>query len=161
MDLRKRLEKKGWSKTEIDRAIMVVSARDEHHSDFIVYWITLVLGIVGNIVISIMVVHPYIAGIPLISYMIIIVLGLSFGVLYEGLLRHTQAMGQGRYKTDAIFAVCIAFASMTYIALLGKGISQIYQQASFPHPLLMGLVYAAFFSVPFLVHPFFVRNEAA
>ena len=94
--LEKRLAEKGWAKKDIAKAIKLIEkAKQNKHPkikllDKAVYWLSLLIAIIGNLVISVALVPFLLVLSSFQLYAILIVIGISFGLLFELLLRKIE-----------------------------------------------------------------------
>ena len=92
-NLVKRLEKKGWRKKEIVRAVGIIRNAKQnkpHDIKFLeerIYWVLLAVIIAANFAISIALIPVLIALNGAFLYLVLMVLGIVFGLLFELVIR--------------------------------------------------------------------------
>ena len=92
-EIKNKLVEEGWKKRDINKTIRIIEkAKENKHPkikllDKTVYWFSLLIAIVGNLIISISLIPVLLALKGQQLYFIIIVLGISFGLLFELLIR--------------------------------------------------------------------------
>lgn len=157
--LKERLKKKGWEDREIARAISVMDkARKERKGpirilDAVVYWFVLLVAIVGNFLISVVLVPFLIAITSAQLYSIIIILGLSFGILFNLIIRDIDSLTQRHYIIAGLFIPVLALINVYIITALSNELIEFTQVQNSPHnPVLVSLVYTVFFIAPYVFY---------
>src|SRR3989338_10246058 len=95
-NLIKRLEKKGWEKEEIAKAVEIIHNAKQlktPENKFLekrVYWILLFVIIAANFAISVALMPVLVALRGMLLYFVIIILGLVFGLLFELVIRSIE-----------------------------------------------------------------------
>ena len=162
-NLTKRLEKKGWEKKEIDRAVLIIQkakANRKVNSMFFerkIYFMILVVILACNFAVSIAMV-PVILTIKGISiYFILAILGLAFGLLFEIMIRTVEHLEQAHHFFLALFIPLTAFANFFLMARLSSSAAGNLQ--NYFGPISVALAYSAAFSIPYLVYRFILKIE--
>ncbi|MFH1276406.1 MAG: hypothetical protein ABIH82_04815, partial [Candidatus Woesearchaeota archaeon] len=86
---RERLAKKGWQEEEIARAEASLDKEQKHDAHFskIVFWTSLIIVILGNIMVSLILIPFLIVLNKLTLYSIVVILAAILGFLYTFLIR--------------------------------------------------------------------------
>ena len=153
-NLAKRLEKIGWEKKEIEKAVQLISNAKKTNTEFKflekrVFWILLVVLVAANFAISVGLVPALIALKGAFLYLIIIVLGISFGFLFELVIRSIEHLQAKHHIALAIFIPAVALANF-FIISNATGLNS---------PLSASLVYAVSFTIPYVFYRFVLKKE--
>ncbi len=156
MDWIERLENKGWTSDEIEKVNKIIIESKEKKSskivllDSIIYWIALILIILGNMVISIVLIPFLFALRDLLLYIIIITLGLVFGLLFDLLIRDIDNLGKHHYIIAGLFIPSLAIINVIYMANFANKLIASINLNNTHQPLLVGAVYTIAFTCPYL-----------
>ena len=95
-NLYQKLRAKGWSKADINKAANIINKAEKPKKiqllDEVIYWFILVIAIIGNIVISIALVPFLIALKSSFLYLVIILMAITFGFLFDSLIRDIESL---------------------------------------------------------------------
>ena len=89
-------EDKKWTPEHIEKTIGIIMGAKDKKSNFVraldssVYWIALVIAVIGNFAVSIVLIPLLMMLSGIFLYVIIIVLGLSIGFLFEIIIRDIE-----------------------------------------------------------------------
>lgn len=152
---RERLEKKGWSDEEIEKALTIIqSAEEKKHPhikllDKSIYWIGLLLIIFGNIAFSIFLMPLLVTIEGLSLYIIIILLAGTFGVLMSILIKDIENL-EKHHHLALLFVVPIVGLINFGIVVNIANHDKIATLLEVHHnPFIIGLVYLAGFLLPY------------
>ncbi|MBI2139495.1 hypothetical protein HYU14_01115 [Candidatus Woesearchaeota archaeon] len=154
------LLEKGFSKKDALRTMEVIRKAKSSppmfkYMDALLYWALLVVAIVGNLIISIILLPFLLAfkNIPL--YFTIILLGVLFGYIFNLLIRDVQHTGK-EYIKASLFIPALAVINMYYMVGFANFVSATLHLPSKIHsPLALSLLYVIAFSLPYFLHNFF------
>ena len=161
--LEKRLAEKGWAKKDIAKAInLIEKAKQNKHPkikllDKAVYWLSLLIAIIGNLVISVALVPFLLVLSSFQLYAILIVIGISFGLLFELLLRKIENLAARHHIFLGILIPSLAV--LNFVVVLNNTERFIGIKAS-SSPLIIGSIYAIVFMLPYIVYNSFLKNRA-
>lgn len=150
------LESKGWSSAEIQRASRIITEAKERKPsriillDSVIYWAALIIAILGNMVISIVLIPFLLALRDLLLYIIIVTLGLAFGLLFDLLIRDIDNLGKHHYIIAGLFIPSLAIINVVYMANFANTLTASIHLKNIHPPLLVGAVYTIAFIVPYL-----------
>ena len=110
----------------------------------------------GNFIISITLIPFILAlnGAPL--YLIVITLGLAFGLLFELLLRTIENLGT---KHHLFFGIIIPLLTLINFIIISNNMKQLIGIESPQNLLVVGSVYAIAFILPYISYQFFLKNR--
>ncbi|MBT4651588.1 hypothetical protein HOC13_03645 [Candidatus Woesearchaeota archaeon] len=145
---------KGWSNQEIERAEAILEKTEQKDVFLskIVFWSALAVTILGNILVSVVVIPLLIAFNVWALYSVTIVLALSFGFLYTWLINDIGHLGKHHHILAGIVVPIIALTNVLILTTIGNQIAlNLQTQAPHENPFLLGLVFAVAFILPYLV----------
>jgi len=156
--LRERLEKKGWSKEEIDKTLRILEKAEENKRpallmlDKLVYWIALMLAVGGNFVISV-VLTPLLLTIKsaVALYFIIFILAVAFGLLFGLLIGDIGTLNKQRMVVAGIFIPVIAIINIFVVVYIANFISQRFEEFTLHNPYAVSVIYVISFSLPYII----------
>ena len=164
-DIKKRLGQKGWSKKDISKTVRIIEqAKANKHPkikilDMSVYWISLVIAIIGNFIISISLIPVLLALNNLPMYAVLITIGMSFGLLFELLIRTIEHLETKHHIFLGIMMPLIAIINVIIIVAFSNNLEKIINIENPHSPLLVGIVYALAFMLPYLIYQLFLKNK--
>ena len=152
-----RLKEKGWTQKEINKALRILGGSKKSKSktilllDKIVYWFALILAIVGNIILSVVLI-PFLLALKNIHlYPVIIVIAFSFGLLFSILLRDIDGLDKRHHVIAGIFLPCLALINVYVMVNLANYLDKALKTTTTPHsPILISIIYVAFFILPYI-----------
>jgi hypothetical protein len=165
-DLRERLKEKGWTDEDINKAIKIIESAKEKKPqnikiiDSIVYWVVLIVTIVGNLILSIILV-PFLLTLSHIQlYIIIGTIAATFGFLFDLLIRDIENLEQKHYIIAGVFIPSIAIIDVYFMVRFANYLTSIMKLNNIQHnPLIVGLVYTVAFIMPYLVNKYIIQNK--
>ena len=164
-NLIKRLEKRGWGKREIAKAIKIIQKAKQskpEHVKFLdkrIYWVLLIIVIVANFAISIALLPILIALKGFFLYFVIIVLGAIFGLLFELVIRSIERLEKKHHLLLAVLIPLIALVSILIISKISNDLISMLGLENPHNTMLIGLVYAASFVMPYIIYRFVLKIE--
>ena len=164
-NLIERLEKRGWSKKEIIKAVNIIKkAKQNKPKDIIffdkrIYWILLVVIIAANFAISVALIPILMTLRGVLLYFIIIVLGLIFGLLFELVIRSIEHLEKEHHLFLAVIIPLIALANVFIISKISNYLTRTLNLANSQNPIVIALIYAASFVLPYIVYRFVLKIE--
>ncbi|MGB9748392.1 MAG: hypothetical protein ACP5OZ_00415 [Candidatus Woesearchaeota archaeon] len=152
-----RLRAKGWSDEEIARALEILNSEPKTNIPVfykVLYWVALIAAIVGNTFVAIILVPLLILlqkKAILLVILLIIVLSLSFGALFNSLLKEIESLSKKTYVITNIFLPTLAFLNMFFISNLSNFIISRFELKNIQNPSNLALFYGFLFLSPFLI----------
>lgn len=149
---------KGWSPAEIEktRRILARGAEDKppvfQFFDKLAYWIAMMLAIVGNLILSVVLV-PFLvimSSVPL--YLTLVLLGFAFGALFNILIQTIERLQKETYIVAGMFIPSVALVNvyvMTYLA--NKLIPLLQLNTPLHSPVIVSVIYVFAFTSPYLI----------
>lgn len=157
MDYTSLLER-GFSKKEAQRTVDIINKAKEKKPlnirfiDSIIYWILLVIAIIGNMVISIILI-PFLLALKKIPlYFIIIILAALFGFLFDQLIRDIENLEKKHHIIAWAFIPSLAVINTYYMTSFTNHLIKTFNlPLSSNSPLLVSIVYVAAFISPYIL----------
>lgn len=153
------LLKKGFSKKEAQKTIDIIKEAEEKKSpkirfaDTVIYWILLVVAIIGNMIISIILIPFLLAFKKLPLYVTIIILAAAFGFLFDQLIRNIEHLKNKHHVVAWIFIPALAVIDTYYMTSFANHLTETLKlPLSLNSPLLISIIYVVAFILPYFIH---------
>lgn len=157
-DLKEKLKQKGWTDYDIQKAVAIIENAKNKKSkkiiflDSFAYWLALLIALIGNFVISIILI-PFLltmSGIKL--YSIIIIIGFAFGAFFDILIRDIEKIRDQKVIIAGVFLPLLALINISLMVKFSNYLQQrLILQSNANSPLLIGLVYVCAFILPYVI----------
>ena len=153
------LLKKGFSKKEAKKTVDIIKKAKEKKSfrirflDSIVYWILLIIAIIGNLVISIILIPFLLTFKKIPLYFIIAVLAAMFGFLFDQLIRDIENLEHKHYIVAWFFIPALAVINIYYMTSFTNYLTETLElPLALNSPLWISIAYVFAFILPYVVH---------
>jgi len=164
-NLIERLEKRGWGKREIKKAVGIIQNAKQNKPeetrflDKRIYWILLVVVIATNYAISVALIPVLmiLSGMPL--YFIIVILGISFGLLFELVIRSIEHLEKKHHISLAILIPLAALVNIFVISKISNDMAEKLNLVNANNSFLIAVIYAASFVMPYILYRFVLKIE--
>jgi hypothetical protein len=150
------LKKKGWADTDIEKTSRILSEAHEKKSptilllDKVVYWTGLFLAIIGNFVISVILIPFLILMKSFYLYIALIFLGIVFGWVFSIIIKDIEAIKAGQHIVAWIFIPAVAIINVYVMTNLSNHIAKLMEIESGIHAASMvSVVYVLSFMFPY------------
>ena len=159
-DLKKTLTEKGWTEKEIENTMQILEKTEknprikEYHGRInpVIYWISLLVAILGNFIVSVILIPFLLVLQGSALYAIIIILGLVFGALFSLLLRDIQKASAQNAIIGWIFIPAIAAINIYVVANISNQLRElIIKSAIIQNPLVTSIIYVLAFITPYII----------
>ena len=123
--------------------------------DVSLYWVMLVLAIVGNFILSVAIVPFLLVLKGTTLYLSLFMIALSFGILFSFLLHSIQKIGLRKHILATVFIPALALINVAIFAILSNKLIELLHLSTPPHnPWFIGAVYVLGYVLPeALIHP--------
>lgn len=164
MKLHERLQTKGWSDNEISHAMAVFDRAKQKKSlllnflEYATFWASLAIAISGNFLISLVIIPLLLALNGLCLHASIIILGLSFGMLFELLVRSITSLKKHHHAYLSFLIPLIAIVNVFLIVMFAEVIALPFGIMVLENPLIISLEYTLSFILPYLFYQLFVMR---
>ena len=161
-NIKKNLIEKGWNKRDINKTLKIIEkAKKNKHPkikllDRAVYWFSFITAIVGNFIIAIALVPLLLSLSGLWLYLIIIILGFTFGLLFELLIRSIEHL---ETKHHIFLSITIPIIAVINFIIISNNMKKFIGVENPQNPLLVGVVYSIAFILPYIVYQVFLKNK--
>ena len=166
-DLTQRLKQKGWSDDDIYKAIAIIERGKERKPkkssffDSIMYWLVLLVALIGNFIISIILI-PFLVAMHGISlYTIIIVIGFAFGAFFDLLIRDIEKIQNKDVIIAGIFLPLLALINVILMVNFSNDLQEVIGLTNIQHsPIIVGAVYVIAFILPYIIRSLFLYGKS-
>ncbi len=147
------LRQKGWQPHQITRATGIIGAAQEVKSDAIkfldmfVYWGILLLAIVGNFILSIVVIPILLAFDDLSLVIAVAIIAVAFGTLLDVIIREVEHFRRNKLIIPELFIPAIALINIYIITTLTNNVAELVQLPTH-NPWIVSIMYVCGFSLP-------------
>lgn len=118
----------------------------------IVYWLALLVTIVGNLIISAALIPFLIVLKDIQIYLIIAILAIAFGLLFDLLLRDIEHLDFRHHIIAVIFIPGMAILNLFIITNLSNRLIEILEVVNIKHdPIRISIIYAIIFMIPYII----------
>ena len=161
-NIKNRLIEKGWNKRDVSKTIKIIErAKKNKHPqikilDKFVYWFSLLIAIIGNLIISISLIPVLLALKGAQLYAVIITLGLAFGLLFELLIRGVENL---ETKHHLFLGIIIPIIAVINFIIVSNNMKAFIGIENPQNPVLVGIVYAIAFMLPYISYQVFLKNR--
>jgi len=160
------LLKKGFSRNEAQKTVEILDKATELKSskikflDATIYWVLLIVAIIGNLVISIILVPFLLAFKTIPLYFTIIVLAALFGFLFDQLIRDIEHLEHKHHIIAWIFIPVLAIINTYYMTSFANYVTETLELPLASHsPLMISITYVIAFILPYAVHNIWGRSK--
>ena len=164
-NLIKRLEKRGWSSKEIEKAVGIIQNAKQNKNKanlFLekrIYLVLFAIILASNFAISIALIPLLIALNGMILYFLIMVLGIIFGLLFELVIRSMEHLEKRHHITLAFLIPITALINIFIISRLSNDLTEKLNLKNIHAPIIIALVYAISFVLPYIIYRFVLKIE--
>lgn len=151
------LLKKGFSKKEAKKTIDIIEKAKEIKSpkvrllDTVVYWAILIVAIIGNMIISIILIPFLLAFKKIPLYFTIIILAAMFGFLFDQLIKDIENLENKHQIMAWVFIPSLAIINTYYMASFANHITETLKlPLALNSPILISITYVIAFILPYL-----------
>jgi hypothetical protein len=154
--LHHKLLKKGWTLEEIKKLSEISEKAKLKKPKFIkvldssVYWLFLVVAILGNLAVSIILV-PFMfffTGIPL--YSIVAILGIVLGLFLDHLIHDMEHLVAKHHIMAGLFIIALGIVTIVYMTFFAKNLIRVAGLSTQQDPVIIGTVYTIALIIPYL-----------
>ena len=156
-----KLIQKGWSKAELNRAADIIAHAEESKSasmqfvEKLAFWVTLLVAILGNLIISVVMV-PFLlllSGAGL--YFTVLIIGFTFGILFNVIIHYIEDLGEGQHIIAGAFIPALALINIYIITHFSNKLEVLLMLQTPAHsPFAVSITYVIAFILPYLLKHF-------
>lgn len=158
-----RLEKKGWSRKDIIKAVETIkNAKKNKTRDIVfierrIFWILLIIIIAANFAVSVALLPLLVALRGFLLYFVIIILGLVFGLLFELVIRSMEHLEKQHHLFLAVLIPIVAMLNIFIISNMSNNLVQSLGFANSHNPVATSIIYSASFALPYIISRFVLK----
>ena len=162
-NLIKRLEKRGWSKEDISKAVGIIhnskqlKTPETRFLEKRIHWVLLIAIIAANFAISVALIPLLIALKGMLLYFLIILLGIVFGLLFELLIRSIEHLERKHHIFLAVLIPLIALVNVFVISNISNNLVRTLNLTNTHNSIIISLVYAISFVLPYIINRFVLK----
>lgn len=152
------LIQKGWKKEEVEKAMKTMYSaepkKDIHDLQVnrILYWSTLLIAIIGNLVVSVVLVPFLLVLSSLPLYFVIFIIGLTFGALFNLLIRDIAYIDPRHHIIAGVFLPAIAIVTIVTVVNFANKFNTALKISPFhQNAIIVSTVYVIGFLIPYLI----------
>lgn len=117
--------------------------------DSSIYWILLFLAIIGNFILSVVLVPFLLAFKGLALYFTLFFVGISFGWVFSFILHNIEQLKKNQHIIASVFIPALALINVGIFAMLSNKLIILMNLATPPHnPFFVGAVYVLGYVIP-------------
>lgn len=153
--MEKRLHLRGWSKKEINHANSIF-AKAEHHKhrhvallENSLFWFTLATGIVGNLILSLVLIPIFIAGNDFFTYLLTALFGFLLGTIVFGIVKHMRWLASHHHLFLALLIPLLGIFNFFFVVQRVNSFNLSIGLKNFHDPWIVGVVYFVSFALPY------------
>lgn len=152
-----RLLKRGWAKEEVDKAMSIMHSEEKRtkhikynvNMSFIVYWTVLLVLTIANFLVSVMLVPFLLVMKPFLVELIVAVMGLIFGLLFNMVIRDIEHIETKHHLAAAIFIPAVAIINIFVVVNVANAIATRIKIPMQQNPVFVSLIYVVMFLLPY------------
>ena len=119
----------------------------------VVYWGALLVAIVGNLIVSVVLIPFLLVLSKMQLYIIIIIIGIAFGALFNMLLKDIEELDKKHHVIAGIFIPALAIINVFIMTQLANYLTILIGVNNVPHnPIVISVIYVASFSLPYILY---------
>jgi len=152
------LLRRGFSKKEALRTINIIKKAEENKTaiikilDSMVYWLLLLIAIVGNLIISIVLIPFLLVLKPIPLYFVIILLASMFGFLFDQVIRETEHLKLREHILAWLFIPALSVIDTYYMTSFANYLKTTLDIAKgFNSPIYVSILYVCAFIAPYII----------
>lgn len=154
-----KLRDKGWTEEDINNTVKIMerieNASGGHQKRFnvVLYWAVLFIAILGNFILSVVLIPFLLVLSNYQLYFIILLVGASFGLLFNIIIREIEYLDTKNHIIPGIFIPAIAIINISIMTDLSNYLMKVSNIDNTPHnPFAISIIYVVFFIIPYLIH---------
>ena len=163
-NIKEELEKKHWSKEEIDQALKAFEEAEKkqpyRHATFnqIIYFLALFLSMVGNFAVTVILIPFFVLAEGIYLYLGLFIISLAFGGLFDLIVYDIEKIQEAPRFKQGIFLFAIALINIWIITRLSAYFGELIGIVQpWTVPLITSIVYVVGFMLPYV----FTRKSKA
>jgi len=164
--LKETVAQKPWSPEEKARVLGIIERGREKKPgkikmlDEITYWVFLLLAVVGNFILSVVLVPFMLILSGFYLFAILFIIAFAFGILLTALLKEIQKIETKQHIIPIVFIIAIALINVYIITVFTNKLEVLLQLSTPAHsPVLISATYVAAFVIPYLYSAYITATK--
>jgi len=161
-----RLKEKGWTDNDIQKAVSIIDngrikkPKKIVFLDSIIYWIVLFVALIGNFIISIILIPFMLTMQGMSLYSIIFIIGFAFGAFFDLLVRDIEKLQQKDIIIAGIFLPLLAIINVSFMVKFSNFLQATIGLNNVMHnPLIISIFYVIGFILPYIIKSILVLSK--
>ncbi len=157
-DITANLASKGWNRAEVKRAADIIAHAESEKStsmrflEQMAFWIALFVAILGNFIISVVMVPFLLLLQGWGLYFTIFVIGATFGILFNVIIHYIEDLKEGQHIIVGAFIPALALINIYLIAHFSNDLEILLNLPTPPHsPIAISTMYVFAFVLPYFI----------
>lgn len=153
------LRKKGWSEEEIEKTARIMqrfeAASENRHKklNVILYWSVLFIAIIGNFILSVVLIPFMLVLSNYQLYFIIMIIAVAFGLLFNLIIRDIEYLDRKHHVIAGIFIPTIAIINVSIMVNVSNNLMRLSKINNVPqNPIAISIIYVVFFVLPYMIY---------
>ena len=153
--MRKKLHLNGWSEKEISHAESIIkkAERNKHPHirliDNSLYWFTLIIGILGSVIVSLVLIPILIVANNYWSYLLTGFFALMIGLLIVIIIKDFHWLETHHHVLVSLLIPIIALFNLFIVVIKVNSLNAFLKTAEHHNPIIIGIIYFICFLVPY------------
>ncbi|MBD3304533.1 hypothetical protein GF343_05280 [Candidatus Woesearchaeota archaeon] len=155
--LKETVAQKPWSSEEKERVLGIIERGREKKTkktrflDEFVYWVFLFISILGNFVLSVVLVPFMLILTGFYLFAVLFIIGFAFGLLINSIMREIQKIEAKKHIIPILLIVALALINVYIITTFTNRLEVLLEVATPAHnPIIISATYALAFILPYL-----------
>ena len=152
------LKRKGWSEDEVNKAEKIIQARKIQdksrtsvYTNRILYWTVIFVIIIGNFMISLMLVPFLLVFNKLAMDVLVVVVGFAFGALFNLLILDIEQVSKRHHLIAAIIIPVLALINISVMTTIANALNEVLRTSTIREsPITVSVLYVVAFMLPYL-----------
>lgn len=162
----KQLKRKGWSEEDILKAQKTIDERTLHDksksiifSSRVVYWTVVFVIILGNFIISMLLI-PFLLVLNQITLdVLVVIIGLAFGSLFNLVVTDIKHIERKYHVIVGLLIPILAFVNLSFMIKAANALNEVLRISTVrENPITVSILYVIAFMLPFLWSVFVSRK---
>jgi hypothetical protein len=156
--LREKLYEKGWDKEEIEKTVKIFEEGRNKKSktilfiDWIAYWSALIIAIIGNMVLSVLLIPFLLVASSSFLYPALAIIGIAFGFVFNIILKDIEQIEKTKHIIIGMFLPALALINVYIITQLSNHLAYLMKLPYGVHkPVIVSIVYSVSFVIPYVI----------
>jgi len=149
---------KGWTEEEIGKTVQIFDRIKKHKEDnktfleLIIFWVVLLVGLVGNLIVSLAFIPIMLVLSGFYLYVIIFIIAIAFGFLFEILVRDIENLEAHHHRFIQFLIPVFAIVNFIIIVYVTNRVADDLKIVNRHNPFIVGITYAMAFLLPYFYY---------